>query len=183
MSPRSREQQDDYNKRRRQENAAKLANGAVASGDKKVAKSTPKPTDRPKGKAVKPTRDPAHTPKARAVPRKGQPAGAGHPGDTPKVKVDWPALRPTHTFNKPVTLAKDAPTIQAGVPKTHTMARSYVRTSGAGQGKLRAGTYQATVSFTREQRDRLVAAAEFRCVSLAEMIRSCVVEHLTKKLS
>ena len=60
------------------------------------------------------------------------------------------------------------------------MARSYLRSGAPGLGKLRGKTYQATVSFTEAQMPQLVEAAKFRGVSLAEMIRSCVVEHLNK---
>jgi hypothetical protein len=76
--------------------------------------------------------------------------------------------------NKPATV------VQTGAVQQHSMAKSYVRKAGAGKGKLRGKTYQATVSFTREQMDQIIAAAGFRNVSLAEMIRSCVAEHLNK---
>ena len=68
---------------------------------------------------------------------------------------------------------------QARVPE-HTMARSYVRSTGAGKGKLRSGgKFQCTVSFTPDQMAMIVAAAQFRNVSLAELIRSHVVQNLT----
>jgi hypothetical protein len=75
------------------------------------------------------------------------------------------------------------PVIQDGDVPLHTMAKSYVRASGAGKGKRRGNTFQCTVSFTETQMDQVVAAAQFRGVSLAEMIRSCVVEHLGKALN
>ena len=75
----------------------------------------------------------------------------------------------------PVTI-----TIGKGSPPVHTMARSYVRRTGAGQGKERHGTYQCTVSFTEPQMMQLRAASQLRGVSLAEMIRSAVVGHLNR---
>lgn len=90
----------------------------------------------------------------------------------------------THEFvatPAPAPDPKPAPTphtIQEGSLPVHTMARSYVRGGSAGRGKKRGKTYQATVQFTETQMDQVVAAAQFRQVSLSEMIRSCVVEHL-----
>ena len=74
-------------------------------------------------------------------------------------------------------IAADPLPVQDGKPNT-TMARSYVRSGSAGKGKKRGVNFQATVSFTEQQMNAVVAKAEFRQVSLAEMIRSCVVENL-----
>jgi hypothetical protein len=74
------------------------------------------------------------------------------------------------------------PAIQQADLPAHTMAKSYVRSTGAGKGKRRGTTFQCTVSFTEEQMLQVTEGAKFRNVSLAEMIRSCVVEHLGRAI-
>ena len=98
------------------------------------------------------------------------------PKRTKAAKLAEPIVEPKREV---IDEAKPMPVLQQAAIQEHSMARSYVRSTGAGKGKLRGKTYQCTVSFTNDQMDRIVAAAQFRNVSLAEMIRSCVVEHLT----
>ena len=94
-----------------------------------------------------------------------------------KGKRVGPALQ---TANVPAKVPVTMPALQTASVPEHTMARSYVRSTGAGKGKLRdGGKYQCTVSFTPDQMAMIVAAAQFRNVSLAELIRSHVVQNLT----
>lgn len=155
---------------------------------KKAVKKTNKPAH-PNARYKTPEEKAAFTARMKAAKNKSK-APPEPPPPPPKAKRALPKDVVTH--NKHVDThapevkefeAKVAHALSAGVPQQHTMARSYVRNGGPGLGKLRGKTYQATVSFTEGQMGQVVAAAGFRNVSLAEMIRSCVVEHLNKGLS
>ncbi len=137
---------------------------------------------RAKAKAA-PPRKPAAKKKA-PVKAKGKrkspaaPVAAKVPVKKPKVVKP---MRDGEREENPALMAMTPPvTVSKGSPPVHTMARSYVRRSGAGQGKERHGTYQCTVSFTEPQMVQIRAASQLRGVSLAEMIRSAVVGHLNR---
>ncbi len=181
MAPRTPAQQKAYNAKRRAEAAAKRA-------PKTVVRAKPKNTSRAMREAKA----------KRAAKVKGEPqtmlvkamkAAISRPAkrlpltrETGEKVVDALRTVAALTKDKPAIAYKDAPvpTLQPGAPQTHTMARSYVRNGAPGLGKLRGKTYQVTTSFTPEQMSQVNAAAQFRGVSLAEMIRLCVVEHLNK---
>lgn len=130
------------------------AKGEVSAKAKASTKSASEPTRR----SAKPQVDPAPTKKAAAVLGKG-----GGPSKERSVPNTVEVKQLVSETNKTVV---------------HTMARSYLRSGKPGAGKLRGENYQCTVGFTASQMAKVRAAATFRGVSLAEMIRSCVVEHL-----
>lgn len=122
--------------------------------------------------------------KKQAMPVKGRPSLAKNVRGQKIGTLPMPGagrINPTVVehprFGGVVSKPNNMPVVDAA-PQTHTMARSYLRSGAPGKGKVRNGTYQCTVSFTEAQMKQVVAAAQFRGVSLAEMIRSCVVQHL-----
>lgn len=173
MAPRTREQQDAYNEKRRRESAAK--------------RGAPPPA--PKGKA--PAKKAKAKAKVKAKPlhaKEGKEFDAafyGKHGMSPKDALDRakPVKSiPEHKIEDARTnmIQPKLATIQQTKLPGFTMAGSYVRKTGAGKGKLRNGTHQCTVAFTTEQMNWLVAKAGFKLVSLAEMIRICVVERMVR---
>lgn len=191
MAPRTPAQQKAYNEKRRAETAAKK----VKSANVGVAH-----VPAPKRKTVVARTKPRNTSRAmrEAKAKRVAKVKAALPVEArvnAKLKETAKALKarkvgpepPTHDIAAQIkTLGADSllppPKIEAteGRAVAHTMARSYLRGGAPGLGKLRGKTYQASVSFTAPQMQQVVAAAGFRGVSLAEMIRACVVEHLNK---
>ena len=164
MAARTPEQQKAYNEKRRAENAAR----------KKEADAQVKKIKAERAAAKKPTKT----------------VVAAKPKNTSKAMREAKVRRMEKVKAKPIKgvdevkpKAAPAPTptnfqLSEDKPVEHTMARSYLRSGAPGMGKLRGSNYQTTVSFTESQMKQVVAAAGFRGVSLAEMIRSCVVQHL-----
>jgi hypothetical protein len=161
VAPRTREQQDAYNEKRRRESAAKRGAPPPAPKGKAPAKKA-KAQAKVNGHAPpKVKAKPLHAKEGRAKPVKSIPE---HKIEDARTNMIQPKLA----------------TIQQTKLPGFTMAGSYVRKTGAGKGKLRNGTHQCTVAFTTEQMNWLVAKAGFKLVSLAEMIRICVVERMAR---
>ena len=206
MAPRTPDQQKAYNEKRRAENAARKADAdAWVTAVKAERKAIKTPKLKP-ARAKAKRKSVSEAPVAAKVPVKRTVRGKG--GDT-ALHASRPTRKPaTVVAAKPEVTYSDIPGVKAynvhadksvkpkqkfpmevyGVvsepnKQEHTMAKSYLRSGAPGKGKLRSGTYQCTVSFTEAQMDQVVSAAGFRGVSLAEMIRSCVVRHLNHGLS
>lgn len=179
MAPRTREQQDAYNEKRRSEAALARAAKATPKG-KAPAKAKAKANGhaKPTTKAAKPKTLTSGEALTRKI-GKGPYGPLGLP--KPKVKAKRKSPAAPVAAEVPVKAKPNPPAmapVQRAILSDHTMARSYRRKSGEGKGRLRNGTYQCTVAFTPEQMNWLVVKASFKLVSLAEMIRICVVERM-----
>ena len=184
MAPRTKEQQIAYNLKRRQESAEKrpapkAKNTSRAMREAKAIhniaaqiKTLGADSLLPQTKTVVTRKSPAS--------RKGQQARLTSAKKRKAELEVGPAPAMEERTQAAATPAAILPPVP-GTPPEHTMARSYVRSGAPGLGKLRGKTYQVTVSFTEEQMRQVGAAAQFRVVSLAEMIRLCVVAHLNTK--
>ena len=184
MAPRTRDQQDAYNEKRRKENASKSAYGKTKAASAR-AKAAPKKASATVVAAVVKVPVIANRAARRKAKSRADEVALSLKAKAASDARDKPKLtKVVHLddADQPLPPVKEPALVQESVPSGphHTMARSYLRSGAPGLGKLRGKTYQATVSFTEAQMPQLVEAAKFRGVSLAEMIRSCVVEHLNK---